>query len=176
MKRRVVVVAAFAALVVGLGCAVWLLLQQADSPLALKLVRQRIENGTPVAYFRLAGCFGRRLQIGEIEQLTGHQVLQWADLLAVFRDPKTAGRRELRLVAPKDVQSWKLRVTVYMEPGSLVERFNLALGQWRTLRANKYSATKALKEIWTTPVYSQSQIVESNPVTNNVSLLEAQNR
>lgn len=175
MKRRVLITAVSAALTVMVTMALWLWLQQAEASLELKIVRQTLENGKPIAYFRVVGCRGRRIQIGEIEQLAPDRILQWADLLAVFRDPNTAGRRNLRLVAPTDVPVWKLRLTVHIEQSSWVERFKTALDQWRALRGKRYTVARSLKEIWRTPVFSESRSVQSDWITNSVAIAQAQN-
>jgi len=169
MRRPRALVAVFTALmvVVGVGWLIWF--RQAKDVFELKVVRQTLEDGRPVVYFRVEGGEGRRIQIGEIEQLAGDRVLQWADLLAVYRDPRTAGRKDLRLVAPTNVPTWKLRVTVYVEPASLVGRYNMLVGQWRMLRSMKYSVARTLKEIWTTPLYSESYAVESDSITNTTA-------
>jgi len=173
LKRRVLIIVALAGLITP-PLALWLL--QADPKLELKLVRQTLENGGPVAYFRLQGCEGRRIQIGEIEQLSPHCIIQWADLLAVFRDPRTAGLRELRLAIPPEVPIWKLRITVHTEQPSLVERFKTARRQWQTLRSMKYSVAEILREIWSTPTFIGSRGIESGWITNSVPIVQAQNR
>jgi hypothetical protein len=81
----------------------------------------------------------------------------------------------LRLVGSPDVPVWKLRVTVHIEQPSLVERFQTALNQWQTLRKMKYTVARTLKEIWNTPVFSESRTVESDWITNSVPIVQAQN-
>jgi hypothetical protein len=173
--KRVLIIAVSVPLIVVLVFPLWLWCQQSDSRLELKVVRQTLEDGRTVAYFRLLGCRDRRIQIGEIEQLAPDRVLQWADWLAVFRDPNTAGRRDLRLVGPTDVPVWKLRVTVHIEQSDWVARFKTALNQWQSLRTMKYTVARTLKEIWTTPVFSESRTVESDWITNSTPTVQARN-
>ena len=170
MKHRLLFATALAALI-AFPLGLWLL--EADSKLELKIIRRTAEEGRPVAYFRVEGCEGRKIQIGEVEQLAQNRILQWADLLAVFRDPKTVGVRELRLVGPTDVPAWKVRITVHVEQPSLVERLKTARAQWQTLRSMKYPLPKILKEIWTTPTFTQSSTIESDWITNAVRIIQA---
>jgi hypothetical protein len=51
MNRRVLITAIAAALSFAVTCAVWLWLQEPETPLQLRVVRQTLEDGKPIAYF-----------------------------------------------------------------------------------------------------------------------------
>lgn len=180
MKPRLVFVAVLAAvvLVVGLGWFIWP--RHSDSPLCLKIVGQTMENGRPIAFFRLEGAENRKIHIGKIERISGEHVEPfdprgrpgqkfWAPSSPVpMGDPTNPNqaRTKFGVIAPGNAPVWKLRVKVLMEPANEVGLFKQRLGLWKLLRRRGDPFFRALHNTWTIPIYSDTKMIESDLITN----------
>jgi hypothetical protein len=193
MKRRNLFVALLAVLVlwVGVGWFIWP--RHNKGPLLrLNVVRLTVENGRQTGFFQVEVADRRRIEIVEVDRITGDRIegpLDFSDVKSArvakkvpnfwapsqsspMGDPKK-GRTEFGVIAPTNAPVWKLRVTVHMETPSQLERFKMMPGLWWNMRQNGSSIYGATKDTWNAFYSDSNQWIESEPMTNTVPVVPA---
>lgn len=146
-----------------LGLLAWP--RASDAPLLqLKLVRQTVEQGKPVAYFKVLVGDRRRIQITGAEKIIGDTVDEcWAEQQRLFGpnagfwapsqvcptgDP-AKGKTEFGVVVPTNAAVWNLRVSVIMETPNQVERIRRMPEAWRSITTSFHvSKPRAAWVVW----------------------------
>src|SRR5690349_21504728 len=149
MKRYILTVVALVGLVVALGLA-WFIWPRhvKGSLLRLKIVRRTIEQGKPVVFFRIEVADRRDICIVWVEKLMGTNSEGMSLHLGSKQDfwapsqlwPNLIGhpemaRKEFGVLAPTNA-AWKLRVSVFMQQASMLDRLKSMPGLWRSQRQN----------------------------------------
>jgi hypothetical protein len=147
--------------------------------LQIKIVRRAIEGGKAVMFYRVEVSGHRRIQICNVltveepNDRTSRALLegkQWISSTYPENFPignPSECRREFGVLAPSKAPSWRLRLTVNVENGSLRKRLYYMPAMWRSLRRNGSSITEATWELRNAFGTFDSYVVESDPITNN---------
>jgi hypothetical protein len=170
MSRRKILLVVTSLLL--LGATVFLLWPR-EAGLRLKIVRQTVENGKPVVFFRVEG--NGRIIITDVNQITGDawQVPMWASQGPPF-DGLTTRRKEFGVIAPRNTLVWK--PTVWKLQVSVVEELDI-FNRLKTMRAgwlglgahvDKSTLGKA-RGFWNTFLPGSQQSIESDFITNAFS-------
>ena len=169
-----------------------LMLPHKTTPFRLKIVRQTVEQGKPVVYFRVEGGEGKRIFLGNFERVYDDTIDGAADRISVLRalnkeshlltdgfwapsqrlpmhEQPSNARKEFGVLTPRHHQGWKLRVTVFVAEHSISGRLRMKLACWRSVRKAGFPLLKAVSAAWNAVAYPTYQIIESDLMTNPVS-------
>jgi hypothetical protein len=163
--------------------------KKSHQQLRLKVLRRGIEQGKPVAFFRVEGAQGRRIKIIDVKTVSGNtsegpssgstgllgpRVLRtnfWAGSSPMPMFDLRKARGEFGVVAPTDAPNWTLRISVVMEGSSRFE-FDFLETMLRTLsglRSMGLPLLDAARITWNGVYYAQQQAIESEPITNSAA-------
>ena len=185
MKRRTKIILIFGILVLA-GATAFVLRPVDQNPPRLHIVRQGIEEGRQVVYFRVEGnC--RRIQILDIERVIGDKL----ELSYLAFDAEIAGtpvpterfwapsmglpvylseivRKEFGINSPTNAPVWKLQILVAMAAPYDAERFEMMRASWITRRQMGCSFLNATLDALTDFYGRSHQIITSDPITNTI--------
>lgn len=150
----------------------------------LYLLNQTIEQGRPVADFRIVTANVRRIQIENVEKLFGDTVEVpfefpgsarpatnfWAPGQGSILHRPFAKTAQFAVTRPEQVAAWKLRLTVLVEPPGQLDRIKLMPRAFRFHRANGRSFLMAARLTWTGFYNAKSETVESTWITNQTGV------
>ena len=165
-------------LAAGLGWFLWPR-QTNDPRLHLKVVRQTVEQGKPVAFFRVEGGTNRRIALSRVSRTivennssctlsTAHELDEFAGLLppGPIHVPSLA-RKGFGVFVPTNAAIWQLSVTVEKEDLSPSDRFSKMPAVWKSMRKQGCSLYEATKGSWESVFSTGLEFVESEPITNS---------
>ena len=175
--KNCIAVAILAALVlaVGIGWLIWPR-HPKDPSFRLKIVRQAVEHGTNVVFFRVEG--DRQMLLTGAVKVVGDVELEpigidrfWAhSRIWPMGDPRKV-RKEFPVLAPTNASVWKLRVTFYWDnpndPGP-VQRIKTLPTMWRSARSAGWPLFTACSYAWNAFYAKNFGVIESNLITNSV--------
>jgi len=182
MKRRLVSFAILGGLGLAVGFVSFIWPRHARDPLLrLKVVRQIVEKGKPVVFFRVEGGGRRRVIITEVQQIVGErwQAPSWASKGPPLAGPLN-GRNEFGVLCPtnpfvwKDT-TWKLRASLVVEQEEQLplKAIRVLRMVWRSYRARGLPVRSAFdmsRALWSAFYIGGQQPIESVPITNTVPI------
>ena len=157
------------------GLVLFFLWPTKPAPFRLRIIGQTQEQGKTVAQFRVEGG-PRRMAISRIVKVVDGAETEAVDMDQFYGfsktwplgDPRRA-LKEFAVAAPTNAPIWKLRVTVSFEnasaPGSGERIKNLPV-MWKAAKAAGSSFSKACWYSWNSFYGNDSQVLESEPLTN----------
>jgi hypothetical protein len=190
MKGRTLYVSILAAVALAISLAWFFWPRHINGPLLrLKIVRQTVEQGRPVVFFRVEVADHRRIQITGAEKVLGNVTERswdeekdsrglpkvakdfWAPSLGSPTGNPKIGRKQFGVQAPTNAPIWKLRVTIAMEEPDPFKRISIMPGLWKwelTIPSHNKSKVRTAWEVWNAFYDIGSQTTESDPITNTV--------
>jgi hypothetical protein len=120
-----------------------------------------------VVFFRVVGSSRRRIRI-KVDRILGDRFIpdaateHWASPL--LDSPGS----EFGVLAPTNFSIWKLRVGIALELRRPIDRLLAMPYSWRILRVNGEPCLRAAWEAWGAFDFGESQIIESDAITNAI--------
>ena len=163
------------------GLVVFLLWPSKPTPFGLKIVRQSREQGKAVVYFRVEGGKPKML-INRIVKVVDGAERDPVNMDNFYSFSKAwplgepgLARKEFGIFPPTN-SVWKLRVSIVFEgpnEPSRIQRIKDFPTMWRAARAAGSSFTKALWYTWNAFDGRDSQVIESDRITNAIPVAKA---
>lgn len=183
-RRRISVVASLVVVVTGFWFFLWVL-SPGEPEFRLKVVRQAIEQGKPVIFFKVVGGGPERIQLTDVERvaagITNGPFDEFSKPAKDFWAPSqtwpmgnpNVARKEFGIVAPTNTPVWKLLTMIYAEAPA-TERFKAMPRLWRHLRKAGSSFPKATRDTWNAFYGGSRHLIESDLITNSVLKADTQ--
>ena len=148
----------------------------------LLVVREAVEQGKAVVFFRVEVPDRRRIQLSGAQRVAGNKTNDWREFPPngsngfwapsqawPMGDPAKA-LKPLGILAPTNTSVWKARIYVYKEIPSQTRRIaqmpSLWWGQWRSGMMGK-SVGRLTRDVWGMFFSDGGEWVESEPLTNH---------
>jgi len=164
-----------------IGCCALLLHpnEKQQTPLRLVVVRQTLEQGKPVVYFRVEGPRQPKLQIAGVQRVVGDKVDEPVEhplgLTVVNKDfwapsqnfpigDTRKARQEFGVVTPTNGTSWKLRVILY----NRTTRWADIPETFTEMRTKGDSLPRAILHTFKAMHIEEGLSIESQPITNSL--------
>jgi hypothetical protein len=155
------------------GSGIFLLWPSKPAPFSLKIIRQAVEKGKPVVYFRVEGGSSGRIQISSIQRVVNDAETatprpaeplwpswQWYEPRAV--------QTEFAIPAPAIGSSWRLRLWVHTEISTGRRLQTMPTRCWKMAKDSNVSFFKAARVTWDDFVAGGAWMIESDPITNSM--------
>ncbi len=179
MKRRKLVLVLALSVLLGL-LVLFFWPYSAGPPVChLKIIRQTVQQGKTVVFFRVEGAKGRRIRFDHVEKVTAGATNEPVDMTGFFAIGSKAWplgdvrqiRREFGIPAPTNPAVWKLRLTVYWDDPNdptPLERLKKLPHMWKAARAAGSPLFAACWYSWNFFDSKGSQVLESDFITNAI--------
>jgi len=152
-----------------------------DPLLRLKIVRQTVDQGKPVVFFRVERPGRKRIRIKQVDKIIGDRMegfdprTSTKDFFAPSQespvDNPMKSRKDLGVLAPTNASVWKLRVLVQKEEPNPLKRVPTMVRVWKF--RHRYNLHGSVLDYWTGFwngfTAGPSQWIESDFITNSVS-------
>src|SRR5579859_7273898 len=163
----------------GMGFMLWS--KKTQPLLRLQIVKQSIEQGKPVVFFRLDGDSNLRILIHGVEKVTGAALdgrydspVSSKDIWAPCQLSHWAfAGQDFGVLALTNVPIWKLRVTSTMSVPSRLGAFKAMPTMWSFCRSKGRPFLQIAKTTWNmglsgyTGIF-ETNVIESDLITNSV--------